>query len=531
MTKKYTSTRLRRGIGLPTTLAMVTIGTVMAVGILGVSTTSAKVTHRAEGYVQATALAESGANVLYSQIRQEMVDKNTYPAALAATKALVSGKEVGSFSARVVDMDETITPILDPGTGTPTGETRFYVFQVEGSGAANKGPVATVRAQFSGTVVYSYGVNPGASLSLKAGAIVANDKISMVTDNRPGGIKTTDKSGLRSAHMIANNGMTWMPLSQPKVCTTNSDWIQVDGGYLVPDRSYAWTIGEDGMGNGNESKNYLSEELTETDYHRSVTQHEVGHLIGDYQFPAPDQVDKLVTTWQKAVEGGTVHPALSAKTLVNDPVLKFKCLKAPCTVNGNLTVNANLTLVPNADPAKNVIYVKGNVSVSNRLRNRGVTIVVEGRYNDTGSAGYDLNAPGKDVDANKDGKADTQVDADCANWGITTVRRKASLMVLAKTKSACSFNSTNPGELGLVFALRGGISVKSPNAKLAGMLMAGGTGDLGQIELLPTSGAAFQTDYYPDYAATRQWGSAAPPVPTITQPFTAQRLGRWIQTK
>lgn len=523
--------RLRLGIGLPTTLAMVAIGTIVGVAFLGASTTSAKITHRAEGYVQATALAESGVNILYSQIKAEMVASNTYPATLAATNAMVSGKTVGTYAARVLGMQETSTPTLDPG-GEVTGEVRTYRFSLEGTGQATKGPSAVVKCEFTGTVKYAAIGGQGASLGLKAGAIIANDKISMVTDSCPGGIRTEDLSGGHQAHMIANNGITWMPLSQPKVCTYSTDWIQVDGGYLVPDSAYDWTVGFDGLGNGNASKNYLSQELTESDYYHSVAANEVGRLVTEYQFPNGSQVDHYADVWLKSATKGTTHAGgVVASTLSPDPNLHKVVLKAPCVVDGNLDVDAVLSLIPNPDPVKNVIYVKGNISVSARLKNLGVTLVADGRYVDGNSGGYDLEAAGTDVDGNGDGNADTQPDSQCASWGISTVRRKASMMILAATQSAVTFNSVNPGELGLVFAMRGGISAKSPNANLQGMLMAGGVGSLGSIEILPNSGAAFKTSFLPDYAATRTWGSSEPPVLQLSDPFAAQRLTKWLQIR
>jgi len=193
-------------------------------------------------------------------------------------------------------------------------------------------------------------------------------------------------------------------------------------------------------------------------------------------------------------------------------------LPAPARIDGNLLVEGGQTLrlVPTSDnPAENVIYVTGDVSNLGQIMNLGVKVVVVGKYSDSATSEYKLDL--------QDSKYATRPE----------LLRNSGLISLAKRKDAIEITSNSTATTGLMYAAKGGININSSNAELRGILVAGGRGAFGGINVQPGGGNSFVVHYEPDAA---QWGSYSD-VTTETQvtyslgdlrtPFSPEKIRNW----
>jgi hypothetical protein len=516
---RNTKRRIVAGVGLPSTLVMIVCGSIVATAVLGLSLSSSKTSHRSVDKAQATALAESGVQLLYENIRRQMRTDMTYPSTLASTTAYVQRDgqqfEVGTYSARVVDLSQTSEDILQPGTTTKIGQRDRFVYLLEGQGTSKDGVSSKIRSSFTAVVEYTITAGAGGNFSVGPGAIVSNSKVEITTN---GGFRTYEPGGSNTAHVIGNDGICWRNVGGPRVCVFDPNILDIQGGFLTTDGpGYTLTTSTDGIWNENGTTNYVSVEMAETSLTFSTAANSVGKLISPVQFPSATQVEGLRQGWfnTATATGAQSWPGgADSGSMLERPGDQWKIVQAPAYIDGDLDVKNGdvVRLMPNGDPAKNIVYVRGNVRNLGQLFNLGVTVVMEGKYTDGGSSEYRLDSQGSPMSDNE-------------------IMSKACFLSVNESRDAFSFGTNSSSKTGLIFSMRGGIQVSSSNAEFTGALFAGGSGDTGVIEINPNGAASFVVKYDPLCASPRDFGIAGPPVTTLTKPFDPGKLKGWVQVK
>lgn len=499
----------------------------VGVSIMSMSNTQTKEVKGAGDKWQADGLAASGANILYEQIRQQMIADQSYPFVLAESTQKVkrpdSTEEVlGKCSARVV-----ADRLVEKDEGGYRIQT--YYFTIEGSGTDDSGKKSIVRVDFKGTMYRhlvprdTYG-NNGApdSIWFPTGAIVANGAVNMTTNQ---GIRTISTN--EDAHVVGNKGITWKPFSGTKNSFANPNVIDVQGYYLVPDGGpYTSTLSNNGLSNPSGTKNYRSPAAPAQGDFPGAAANSVIKLNGSAAFPDESTVDSWAADYlnSASVSSGAKFPTgLSSSTItprVSDGQIG---VQSPAVITGDLNVSngATVHLWPaSTNPKKNIIYVKGNVKNMGNIINHGCTLIFEQTYEDTASGTY-------------------RIEQDALTFKTKEEAvMKSSLLSLKKAPDAFKFHTNGSATTGLIFAMKGGIQIDGSNADFTGMLLAGGTGSNGDIDIKPSGGNSFAV-HYEAYAATggnvvmdsESVINTEYVAGNVAQPFTPTKMYNWNWTK
>jgi hypothetical protein len=90
----------------------------------------------------------------------------------------------------------------------------------------------------------------------------------------------------------------------------------------------------------------------------------------------------------------------------------------------------------------------------------------------------------------------------------------------------------------LIYALKGGIKVKSSNAEFTGMLLSGGTGTTGGIDITPGGGASFVVKFDPNAATGGNLSIDASSVidmnyvpAGVASNYNSTKLSGWVRLK
>lgn len=515
---RNTKRRIVAGVGLPSTLVMIVCGSIVATAVLGLSLSSIKTSHRSVDKAQATALAESGVQLLYENIRKQMKADMTYPSTLASTKAYVTREgqqfEIGSYSARVVDLSQTSEDILQPGGTTKIGQRDRFVYLLEGEGTSKDGITSKVRSSFTAVVEYSITAGTGGNFSIGPGAIISNSKVNIVTN---GGFRTYEPGGTNTAHVIGNDGITWQNTGGPRVCVFDPNILDIQGGFLTTEGpAYTLTTSTDGLFNENGTTNYVSKEMTETTMTFASAPNTVGKLISPVKFPTATQVESLRQGWfNTATASGSQiwSGGADSASMPQREGDQWRIIQAPAYLDGDLDVKNGdvVRLMPNGDPSKNIVFIRGNVKNAGQLMNLGVTVVMEGKYTDSNWSEYKLDSQGSPMSDNE-------------------IMAKACFLSVNEGRDAFNFSTNAAMKTGLVYSMRGGIEVRG-SGEFTGALFAGGQGDTGVIDIDPVGDYSFVVKYDPLCASPRDFGVAGPPVTTLSKPFEPGKLKGWVQVK
>ena len=216
MTHMKPTLNRKRGMSiLPVLIFAIGFGAV-GVSIMAMSDIQTREVKGAGDKWQSDGLASSAANILYEQIRQQMIADQSYPFVLAEQTIKVKRPDttedaIGKCSASLV-----ADRLVEKDEGGYRIQT--YYFTIEARGTSESGKESIVRVDFKG-LMWRYLVpkdtygNNGApdSIWFPTGAIVANGAVNMTTNQ---GVRTISTNG--DAHVVGNKGITWNPFSGAK---------------------------------------------------------------------------------------------------------------------------------------------------------------------------------------------------------------------------------------------------------------------------------------------------------------------------
>ena len=501
----------RRGVTLAPVLIFVLGFVTIGVSVLTLSSSYNRSAKKTVDKWQSDALAESAANILYDQIRTQMLADLTYPFVLnenSMENVKPDGTKdiIGRYSARLVQDREVQTDMNEGGN-------RFrrytYHFTIEGRGRATGGVESIVQVKYRAQVdrwlvlrEITTSTPPPDVFSFPAGAIVANSRVNIKTNQ---GLRTFAPNGL-DGFVIGNEGISWTPASGSKSSYTNPNIIDIQGYYLVPDgAAYTFTLSKDGLGNDNGSKNYRSPAAAPWGTFPGAPANSIIKLNGSVSFAPPSTVDVWTRDWQRAATayGSNYYNGnVDSGSLVgnsndddgddddgddddddgdDDDDDGKKRIQCPAMINGNLRVRDGQVIEffpASKDPRKNIVYIKGDVENKGQLINHGCTVVFEGKYTDDTDAEYKLLPDPLTFKTRED------------------VMQKSCLLSTKQDANAFEFKTNSSAIVGNVYAAKGGIRVRG-SAEFTGMLLAGGSGAAGDINIEPAGGNSFVVRYDP----------------------------------
>lgn len=444
--------------------------------------------------LQAMNLAEAGIQAMYDTIRTNMVANNTYPFEITSTEMTSnhrgSTQSMGRYVARVVDMQSSQEDI---GPDHDRDRVTNYTFVVESTGVAPDGISYRMRARF----VASRGQNlvrqetviregpPTGQFYFPSGAILSNTRVEMVTNT---GIRTFSPDG-RSGHVVANEGIVWSTATGNKSSNVNPNVIDIQGQYIVHQDAEAFTRSSGGLGNSNGRVNYRSPSTNGMNGWPDMPANSVIAARDRVSFASSGEVDTWVNEWRARVARPDAQRFTQANLSSNDVPQRqgdqWRVIRAPAYLDGNLNIEngQQVRFIPSSsDPRDNVIYVRGNVTNMGQLLNLGVKVVIEGQYNDSPSAEYRLDTQGSPFGT------------------MPRILQHSALISVNQSSSAIRFSTNSSVTTGLIYSAKGGIRVDSANAEFRGMLVAGGTGNNGGIEIRPGGGNSFVVHMTPEAA-------------------------------
>lgn len=483
----------KRGMSLAPVMMFALGFTIMGVGVMSLSLTHNRGAKKATDKWQSDTLAESAANILYDQIRLQMISDLSYPFVLNNTTVTVPKPDgttdtIGTYSASLIQDREVQTDVEEYGNKY---RKFVYYYTIEGRGRAQGGVESVIRTKFKGEIWrnlvprFTTGGNPPPGMfNFPAGAMVSNTNINVRSN---GGLKVTSPNG-NDAHVMSGTGISWTPSSGSKSSITASNYMDIEGYYLVPDgAAYSNTVGTGGMGNPNGIKNYKSPAAPADGDFPGAAANSVVKLQGDVGLADVSTVNDWAAEWNtnSRVAGSNYYSSsVTSSSLTARPDGKIG-IQSPAQINGDLTVanGQKIELWPaSKDPRKNIVYVKGNIRNLGNLVNHGVNIVFDGKYTDDSDAKY-------------------QLEPDPLTFKtIEEVMQKSTLMSLNQSTDAIAMSTNSAQTTGILYSLKGGLRFTG-NGSVRGMLLAGGTGSNGGIDIRPNAGGQFLINFDP-YAAT-----------------------------
>ena len=235
-------------------------------------------------------------------------------------------------------------------------------------------------------------------------------------------------------------------------------------------------------------------------------------------FPSQTQVDGWTTTWETTIKSNVSAPQYVGGLLSSllAPVLGVRVLNAPAYIDGNLDIGPTdiIQLVPtNADPAKNVVMVTGDIINAGQIQNCGVTLFCIGKYSDVPAAKYSVVAP--------------------LTGTAASALNNASLVSGSVDADAIKISSNANSSYGLVYSAKGGVQVTG-NGSFDGAIVSGSQTPGNGVDIKPSLGGAFSMTYSPDALNNK----LAFPVSTsgvtasdIIVPFSPTKLTGWTKAR
>jgi len=526
------SNRNKRGSSTALALSFVLGFSVLGLGVLSVTSGQQVNAAKATDKFQADALAESANQVYFDQIRRMMISDLSYPFRLNKQDVVmpIDGRDtvIGNQAAKLIAHREVQT---DMKVGGKDIRRHTHTFTLEGTGQTARGTESVIRATFTGTfdreIVARQTViqkaAPPESFYFPAGAIVSNDRIQITTNQ---GLRTYSPNG-QDAHVIANDGIKWDPKSGLKKDFDNPNVLDIQGNYLVPQGGVWQRTQEAGwLGNPNGKKNYRSPAIAKSGNFAGVAADTVVAMPGAIDFANEATVAKWATNWKARATGPDANQFTKSVDSATHPQRagdQWRIIQSPAYIDGDLLVRQGqqIRLMPNStNPKDNVVYVRGNVQNVGQLLNLGVTLVFEGKYSDGPGAEYKIDTQGSPFQTRE------------------MVLMRSNFISLNKSANAITWTTSSSTTSGLIYAANGGIKVESSNAEITGMLLAGGKGQTGGINIEPGGGASFVVKYDP-YAATggnlnldELTKINTEMVPgNVTRPFTPTKMFNWVHRK
>jgi hypothetical protein len=523
MYKRHQLQTRQRGMTIVPVMIFILGFSAVGISIMAMSGTQTKEVVNASDKWQADALASTAANLMYEQIRQQMIADQSFPFLLnQQTQKIIppgGGESIlGTCSARLATNRLVETDI--------NGQRRqLYYFTVEATGTSSSGRKSVTLVDFRGEIwrnlvprsIYSNNGAPD-SIWFPTGAIVANGTVKMCSDQ---GVRTVSTNG--DAHIVGNRGISWKPTCGSKKGFSNPNVIDCQGYFLVPDgNAYNMTNSEDGLDNSNGCKNYKSNGAKAQGTFPGAAANTVIKLNGNAAFPDENTVNNWVADYlnSASVAISTKYPSGCRSAEIAPRLTDGQLgIQSPALVTGDLDVKDGDTLhlwPGSTNPKKNIVYVKGNVKNKGNIINHGCTLIFEQTYEDTPSAKYTIEPDALTFKTKEEAVM------------------KSALISLKKSRDAFKFHTSNSASVGLVFAMKGGIEIDGSNADFTGMLLAGGVGDNGDIDIKPGGGNSFAV-HYESYSATggNVVMDSASLVNTtfvagnVSKPFTPTKLFNW----
>ena len=538
MSNFFAKHRLRRGGAMPMTVLFVMITGVVTVTAIGLNSVRDNMVQRGVQKTQATALAETGVEVMYDRIVRSMASNSNPPTNMSRTSLSSSfdgrSKRLGQYWAEVVDAR---VERQTPAPGFANGSWLYkYSFRVKGFGEAPNGVRSETVATFTGERVLSADV--GEQISIKwdeyPGAIQTSHVVTFVTD---GSVSTRDPSGEdKEAHVVGNKGIVWLPRTHTKTSITQPDVIDVQGHLLVssePTSTYVnYSRGVSGLGNPNGTRNYQS---WGPNFRRAASYtavpNEVTPMGQPMRFADQNEVQAWITNWTNIARSGT------QSTVSDIPSGARVVIETTAFVDASLfTVNSGAILVlkPGSDdPTRNVVYFTGAVRNLGAIVNCGVQMIVADHYEDSKTAIYELSA----------NEPESEVFT-----SLREVYANASLISNSLFNDAITIESDQDSRYGLVYATRGGIVVTG-SLEMNGILRSNPTQTVAGtsrhlnwrtgfnfnqddvspgVIIAPESSRPFSINYVREASEVSFPRMSVKP-DLILDPFRASRLGNWTQ--
>lgn len=513
----------KSGMGSPTVLLFMIGVSTVGVSMLSLAMNIDRNGDRARDKIVSTSLAESGLQELYDKIRADMRTSGNYSYALQPKPMAVDGRSLGTYDAHVVGVNVSMNDYV---SGSEHIRRTNFTFTIEGNGTTSARNISTrLRSTFSAVyeqylqsvTTVTHSTSSADLITFPKAALAANGSVNIHTNN---GLKTYSDNGT-SAHIVANSGISWTPFSGSKSAINDPNLIDVQGQFIVPASGKAFTEGVGGLGNPNGSVNYRNPASLGTSLGNVLAKSIVG-IGAPINFANPGTTNAWKANWQSVTT--TTHSHQYGNSLNSNSVVPrvsdgLKILPAPAHISGNLDVAAldELVLMPtSSNPAENVIYVDGNVTNLGRLRNLGVKIVMTGAYTDSTTASYEVSATNSPLGSQ------------------SRVSSNAAMLSLYNYPDAITFNSDVDANVGLVYSTNGGIKVTGSGVDMTGLLIAGGQGNKGVIDVAPRDGSTFGLHFDPNAASPGDFDPASlntidtsyVPAGTWTE-FTPNKLHGW----
>lgn len=530
----------KAGSSLALTMMFFTVIGMVTIAAVGVTTTNDAMAQRAVEKTQATALAETGVEMLYDQIcRDYAALKNpdtTKPKTTITSTFAGRDRTQGSYESKVVNVTTTK---LSPAPSQPTGSVEYtHVYELEGTGTAFNGTTSITRAKFTIKRVLS-GEDKGATSSIFVdfpGAINSNTTIDFVTNQ---GIRTQDPAGTdKSAHIVANDGIIWSPATGTKEVYVNPNIIDIQGHILVANQPTTYpfdmTKGVSGLGNPNGMKNYRAASAHSTpspDY--SVSQDEVTGMGQERHYPDLTELITMRDALLKSATGATgstTYNNIDSSTVTFHPTLGRKIIDAPAVVNGDINIAAGdlLQIRPtSANPDDNVIFVYGDIKNLGAIENLGVKLVFLGQYSDSTSSTYNLTTQNSPYTKLED------------------IYKQATLLSFSQRKEAIKISSNSSARYGSVFAAAGGVNITG-NLEINGIITSGGAPDYspnqiwdrnykqnsgiaygGGVKIAPINGQSFVVNFVREAKTFSIGGNGSNTPLALLEPIKADKLSEW----
>ena len=455
--------RRQRGGVLAFVLVLLMCSLLLGLSYFTLSNTISLTAFRGAKKTQANLLADAAVQAHFDFIRNTMGKNQAWDVQTCGTLAPAllwpsdgTKQNDGTYSSQATVLKQT--SVKDTFNNKQVTTTTI---QLKGTGTAPQSRI-TSEAYATFSVVQEAPLTvPKPILAFDAtAAIQSNSTITLATN---GGFRTHSSGNHYDGSVLANGGIIWNPQSGSKGANPNS--LVFDGQVFVGGSVAALlTNSLNGLGNPSGVVNFQTFPAIAQNGHPVASANSVTDLGVARDYPGALDVAQWKSGWiHDAQQGGFYIGSVSTTALATTN--GERRITAPAYIWGNLNANSNqLILQPSSDPnAPNVIYVAGNINNAAQIYNRGVVLVVAGKYTaQNSSAQYALqtqNSPYKKMD---------------------DLYAKTGLVSLSPTSDAIDMGVNAASDTGLIYAALGGIRVLASN-NFNGALVAGGAGLTGGI--------------------------------------------------
>ena len=460
--KKYRRRYMQRGGVLAFVLVLLMCSLLLGLSYFTLSNTISLTALRGAKKTQANLLADAAVQKHFDFIRTYMSQNQAWDSAKCGTLAptILWANDTAAQSDGTYFSQATVikqTSIKDTFNNKQVTTTTI---KLKGTGTAPRSSVTSDAYATFSVVQEAPLTAPKPVLAFDATvAIQSNSTITLSTN---GGFRTHSSGNHYDGSVLANGGIIWSPQSGNKGANPNS--LTFDGQVFVGGSLAAvLSNGLNGLGNPNGTINFQTIPAIAQNGHPVAGANAVTDLGSARTYPGADDVAEWRSDWaNQALTGGFYLGSVSTNSAPN--VNGERRITAPAYIWGNLNSNSNqLYLQPPSDPSRpNIIYVSGDVNNSALLYNRGVVLVVAGKYTaQNSSAQYALQTQS-------------------TPYTMQQLYAKTALVSLSPTPTALDMGVNAASNTGLLYAALGGIRMLANNS-FNGALVAGGAGISGGI--------------------------------------------------